>query len=207
MVCGLCDAKPSFLAVVVSPGSSLELGVIKGGKPVRNRRSSLVTVLIAVVVAATVAPAAGAGARSALDGVYRFRVTPADLRAIGTPESDIAANYGTTTMILDRGRFAFTQRQGSVSCTWGYGTIVVTSRRVALTFKDGGGRSPSGGFNRPGEHFVYGWKRVNGGLALSAAPGQVSPEPLRAVSWRRLTVAPARSSLDHNCLPPAKALS
>jgi hypothetical protein len=155
------------------------------------------------------AKAAGGGGSTVLDGVYRVSVTPADLRAIGTPESDIAANHGTTTMILDRGRFAFTQRQGQgrLSCTWGYGTLAVTSHRVALTFKDGGGRSPTGGFNRPGEHFVYGWKRVDGGVALSAVPGQVSPEPLRAVSWRRLSVAPVRSSLDHNCLPPAKALS
>jgi hypothetical protein len=173
----------------------------------KRRHSSLVTVLIAVGVAATVAPAAGAGARSALDGVYRFQATPADLRAIGVPEEQIVPeNYGTTTFVFDRGRFAFTTKN-SAACIWAYGRVVVTKNRVELRVTDGGGKAPTGSVNKPGEHFVYGWKFRNGRLTLSAVAGQESPEPYRGTPMRRLTTAPARSYLDRNCRPPAKALS
>ena len=51
-------------------------------------------------------PARATGQRTPIDGRYRIHTTAADLRAVGTPESDInPANYGTYDVVLDRGRF------------------------------------------------------------------------------------------------------
>jgi len=61
--------------------------------------------------------------------VWQFTSTPADLRAIGTPQGDIEPeNYGTYTIVIDRGRFAFTQ-ETRPACIWGYGTFTGSRHR------------------------------------------------------------------------------
>src|SRR5262249_61440481 len=83
-----------------------------------------------------------AGTAGPLDGVWQFTSTPADLRAIGTPQGDIVPeNYGTYTIVIDRGRFAFTQ-EDTRACTWGYGTFTVHGNQFEQLFTDGGGIPP-----------------------------------------------------------------
>ena len=70
-----------------------------------------------------------AGKAGPLDGVWQFTSTPADLRAIGTPQGDIKPdNYGAYTIVIDRGRFAFTQ-ETRPACIWGYGTFTGSRHR------------------------------------------------------------------------------
>src|SRR5262249_33810327 len=82
------------------------------------------------------------GRTGPLDGVWQFTSTPADLRAIGTPQGDIVPeNYGTYTIVINRGRFAFTQ-EDTRACTWGYGTFTVHGNQFEQLFTDGGGIPP-----------------------------------------------------------------
>src|SRR5215469_18736425 len=80
-----------------------------------------------------------AGRAGPLDGVWRFTVTAAELRAAGVPQGDIVPeNYGRFTMIIDRGRFAY-QQEDRQACTWAYGTIAVKGNAIEELFTDGGG--------------------------------------------------------------------
>ena len=93
---------------------------------------------------------------SPLDGVWQVTTTEDDLAAAGDP-FPVAENWGNWIYVFDRGRFAFTQ-ENDQACTWGYGTYETVGDRVAWTFLGGGATAaPHGAFNKPGEHFVFGW--------------------------------------------------
>lgn len=80
----------------------------------------------------------------------RGHVVAAGSAANDTPPE----SYGATVFVVDRGLFAFTRENGR-SCTWGYGSWVVTGKVVQRLFTDGGGVTISGALNKPGEHFVF----------------------------------------------------
>jgi TRAP-type C4-dicarboxylate transport system substrate-binding protein len=141
-----------------------------------------------------------------LDGVWRFTDTPADLQAIGTPQGDIVpGNYGTFTMVIDRGRFAFTQ-ENAQACGWGYGTFTVRGDRFEQLFTDGGGIPPGGPVNKPGELFTFRWSLYRGVLTLSPVQGAVSPPPSMAKPWLMISTTPSARFLSKRCPPPAGAL-
>jgi TRAP-type C4-dicarboxylate transport system substrate-binding protein len=141
-----------------------------------------------------------------LDGVWQFTSTPADLRVVGTPQGDIVPeNYGTFTIVIDRGRFAFTQ-EDQQACIWGYGTFAVKGDRFEQLFTNGGGIAPDGATNKPGELFTFRWSLYRGVLTLSAVKGAVSPPPSMAKPWLRISTTPSPRFLSKRCLPPAGAL-
>jgi hypothetical protein len=155
--------------------------------------------------AAAEAPAAKPGQ---LDGVYQFDVKPKDMRAAHADPSDmIPVNLGAMVFVFDRGRFADTQVYGSV-CTWGYGKVTFTPTTLTLTFADGGGISPKGGFNNPGDQFTYAWSLYHDVLSLKSPPNAVGPvpSPWRAVPWQRVSTTPSASYFPKRCPPPASAL-
>jgi TRAP-type transport system periplasmic protein len=162
-------------------------------------------------VAAEPAPGCGHTARLAgkagpLDGVWQFTATPADLRAAGASQGDIVPeNYGTYTVVIDRGRFAFTQ-EDKQACTWGYGTFTVKGDRFEQLFTDGGGIAPNGATNKPGEFFTFRWSLYRGMLTLYPVKGAVSPPNFRGKPWARISTAPSARFLNKRCLPPAGAL-
>jgi TRAP-type C4-dicarboxylate transport system substrate-binding protein len=146
-----------------------------------------------------------AGKAGPLDGVWQFTSTPADLRAAGTPQSDvIPENYGTYTIVIDRGRFAFTQEDRR-ACTWGYGTFAVHGNEFEQLFTDGGGIAPDGAANKPGEFFAFRWSLYRGVLALSPVEGAAPPN-LLAKPWLKISTTPSPRFLSPRCLPPAAAL-
>jgi TRAP-type transport system periplasmic protein len=154
----------------------------------------------------TAEQAAGASTSSPLDGVYRVTTTAKDLLAAGTPAGDVVPeNYGTSTFVFDRGRFASTQ-EDKQACTWGYGTFAVKGNRVEWSFTDGGGIAPNNALNKPGEFFVFGWSLYRDTLTLTAVPGAVSPEPTRAKPWQRISTTPSSRYLSKRCPPPGNAL-
>jgi TRAP-type C4-dicarboxylate transport system substrate-binding protein len=162
-------------------------------------------------VSAEPAPGCGHTARldvtaGPLDGVWQFTSTPADLQAVGTPQGDIVPeNYGTFTIVIDRGRFAFTQ-EDQQACIWGYGTFTVKGNEFEQLFTDGGGIAPDGAVNKPGEFFTFGWSLYRGVLTLYPVAGAVSPQPSMAKPWLRISTTPSARLLSRRCLPPAGSL-
>ena len=144
---------------------------------------------------------------SALDGVYELTLTTADLRAAGATSEELsAANEGVFRFVFEHGRFAFTQHFDG-ACTWGYGTSAVTGDRIQLSFIDGGGVTPTGGTNSPGEVFDYHWSIYRDTMRWSVVPGAISPVGWAYKAWLRLNTTPSLRYLNQSCLPPAGALS
>jgi TRAP-type C4-dicarboxylate transport system substrate-binding protein len=119
-----------------------------------------------------------------LDGIYRVHTTPADLRAVGATEGEVVPeNYGSTEMVLDRGRTTLSQPQGDSAA----GTYSVVGDAVTLTFtRTSGGRART----RPGEVWDFRWSLYRGELTLEPLEGKVSPAPMLAKPWRRIGNAP-----------------
>lgn len=148
----------------------------------------------------------GLGGHAPLDGVYEVTTTAQDLAAAGAqPDEVVPENYGTTVLVVDRGRFASTQ-ENSQACTWTYGTWAVNGQQVKMTFTDGGGLAPSGAVDKPGEVFDFGWSLYRDTLTFTAVPGSISPTPFRALPWRRISTAPTSDRFSKRCPPPAVAL-
>jgi len=149
----------------------------------------------------TAVPGVAAGQ---LDGVWRYTDTPADLQAIGAPQGDIVPeNYGTFTMVVDRGRFAVTQ-ENAQACTWSYGPFTVRGDRFEQLVTDGGGIAPTGAANKPGELFTFRWSRYRGVLTLYPVQGAVSPTPPKP--WVMISTTPSARFLSTRCPPPTGAL-
>ena len=139
-----------------------------------------------------------------IDGVFQVTTTLADLRAAGDPDP-VPENYGAWTYVFDRGRFAFTQ-ENEQACSWGYGTYEVKGSRIEWSFINGGGITPTGASNKPGEFFVFGWSIYRDLLTLTAVPGRVSPDNFLLKPWQLTSATPSRSALNAHCPPPAAAL-
>jgi len=149
-------------------------------------------------------PAVPGVAAGQLDGVWQYTDTPADLQAIGAPQGDIVPeNYGTFTMVVDRGRFAVTQ-ENAQACTWSYGPFTVRGDRFEQLVTDGGGIAPTGAANKPGELFTFRWSRYRGVLTLYPVQGAVSPTPPKP--WLRISTTPSARFLSRRCPPPTGAL-
>jgi TRAP-type transport system periplasmic protein len=149
-------------------------------------------------------PAVPGVAAGQLDGVWRYTDTPADLQAIGASQGDIVPeNYGTFTMVVDRGRFAVTQ-ENAQACTWAYGTFAVRGDRFEQLVTDGGGIAPDGAVNKPGELFTFRWSRYRGVLTVYPVKGAVSPTPPKP--WVMISTSPSARFLSRRCPPPAGAL-
>jgi hypothetical protein len=139
-----------------------------------------------------------------LDGVWRYTDTAADLRAAGVSQGDIVPeNYGTYTMVIDRGRFAFTQ-EDKQACTWAYGTFTVKGDRFEQLVTDGGGIAPDGAASKPGELYTFRWSLYRGVLTLYPVEGAASPTPPKP--WLRISTVPSARFLSSRCLPPTGAL-
>ena len=121
---------------------------------------------------------------SPIDGVYEFRTTASELRAAGSPDSQVE-NYGRFRWVLDNGRFEMTQRNGA-SDRWTKGTYVVRDDVVVFNVEDYGGRAPNNAHEKTGEVFTYTWSLYRDKLTLGAVEGAVSPETFLAKPWNRV---------------------
>jgi C4-dicarboxylate-binding protein DctP len=146
---------------------------------------------------------ATAGAQTAFDGVYRRSSTAQQAaRHDHVSVKDVnLGNYGDYIMVLDRGRFAVTQRN-SKACMWQYGRVTVAGDRLQWDISDGGGVGPPEAANKPGEQFVYKPELYRGTLTLKT----ITPTDLPTTVWQRTNTTPSRTALDPRCRPPAAAL-
>jgi TRAP-type C4-dicarboxylate transport system substrate-binding protein len=151
------------------------------------------------------------GRASALDGVYQQMLSYASLKKAGAQTSELVPeNIGVYTWVFDRGHFAFSQSypQGR-SCTWGYGNLTVRGHTLTELFSDGGGISPTGATNKPGEEFTFDWSYYRGTLTMRLPNGTVlGTEPTAdiAVPYRQISTTPSWGSFAKGCPPPANAL-
>jgi TRAP-type C4-dicarboxylate transport system substrate-binding protein len=137
-----------------------------------------------------------------LDGVYRYTVTAAQLRAAGVQAADIIPeNYGTFTVVFERGRFAQTQ-EDTRACTWRYGTIAVNARRLEELVEAGGGIAPNRALSKPGEFSLWRWSLYRDELRLT----QISPPGSPTQTWTRISTSPSARYFPKRCPPPATAL-
>jgi TRAP-type C4-dicarboxylate transport system substrate-binding protein len=212
---GLCRTAMAVVDATLDDLAGLRTAV----EPVYDKlaQQPATTVALAEIIALKSelgAPAASfeCGARSAppdppaltsFDGVYRMTDTIDEVAASG--DLAIAENYGSFIAVFDRGRFALTQ-ESETACTWGYGTFVVNGDQFEMTYIDGGGISPNRVYNRPGEHFDYGWSLYRGQLTLADVPGKESPPGFRVKPWTRTSATPSLQALDERCPPPPSAL-
>jgi TRAP-type transport system periplasmic protein len=130
------------------------------------------------------APEVAASAKATpIDGVYRFHDTADDLRAAGTPESDVnPENYGSFRFVFDRGRWTMRQSSGDTA----EGTYTVHGDTFTMITTAGtGGPARS----KPGEQFTFRWSRFRDLLTLKPVAGADSPVGLRVVPWRRIGAA------------------
>lgn len=131
------------------------------------------------------ATASTVGRPTPIDGVYRFHSTAKQLRAIGTPESDVnPENYGTSRFVFDRGRWTFRHSSGDTA----EGTYTVNGDKFTMITTAGAGGVAK---NKPGEQFTFRWSRFRDLMTLRPVPGADSPEVYRVVPWRRTGAAPS----------------
>ena len=104
-------------------------------------------------------------------------------------------------MVIDRGRFAFTN-ENRRACIWAYGTFTVHGNQFEELITDGGGIAPTGAANKPGELFTARWSLYRGVLTLS--PVVKAPSPPKP--WLRISTTPSPRFLSTRCPPPAGAL-
>lgn len=139
-----------------------------------------------------------------LDGVYRLTTSGDELARFDAPaESD--ENWGTWTLVLNHGRFAFTRENDRV-CTWAYGALELGNGHVmAWTVIDGGGTPPGAAANQPDDSYGFRWSRYQDVLTLTAAKGR--PAGYFGVKpWRRIADTPTAKYLSSRCPPPAAAI-
>lgn len=139
---------------------------------------------------------------TALDGAYRMVLTHQD--SLLTDPNTPPENWGTFVFVFDRGRFAYTQ-ENAEACGWGYGTFAVRGHLMEWIFTDGGGITPTGAKNRPGEDFTFSWSRYRGTVTLAAVFGAISPEMFTFRPYHLLHGRPWARYLSRRCPPPAIA--
>jgi hypothetical protein len=137
------------------------------------------------------------------DGVYRATTSAAELGRIDAA-GESAQNWGTWTLVLDRGRFAFT-RENDQTCTWAYGALGRRKNNVMdWTVIDGGG-SPGAAASQPRDSYRFRWSRYRDVLTLSPAKGG-SAGYFAGKPWRRIAETPTPKPLSKRCAPPPGAL-
>jgi TRAP-type C4-dicarboxylate transport system substrate-binding protein len=159
------------------------------------------------IPAEAVPPCPNAGNRragsSGIDGVYRMRVSAATLaKHDHVPLSQVTQeNYGDFVLVIDRGRFAFTQENEN-ACTWQYGKATLKGGELDWDFTDGGGIAPTGAYNKPGEYFQWRWSLYRQVLTLSP----IRPTDLTVERWQQTSATPSKGALSRRCPPPKEAL-
>lgn len=162
--------------------------------------------LAGAVAAAVALVASGCGGGSEgppiLDGVYRATVGAKDLGAIDAP-GESAANRGTWTLVLNRGRFAVIQ-ESDEACAWAYGALaLVRGNRMSWRVIDAGAVPAGAASNHPGDDYRFSWSRYRDVLTLSA-PARGTAGYFAAKPWHRIARTPVAKST--RCPPPAGAL-
>jgi TRAP-type C4-dicarboxylate transport system substrate-binding protein len=107
--------------------------------------------------------AAAPGAATPLDGVYALTLAPRDLR----PSERLPEAYGSWQIVLDRGRFRFTERSNQADW-FAQGLVRVSGNEMTWTMAGADGHAPDGVPLRNGERLRFRWQRHGNALTLVA---------------------------------------
>ena len=144
-----------------------------------------------------------ASAAKAINGNYSLSYTDREMVAGGAPGEEVQSeNWGDFRLVLDRGRFASTQRNAE-ACTWNYGTFTFDGKTLELSLAGGGGKAPNGAVNKPGELFDYTVSAYHDSMKWSLAPDAAGPWGWTIKPWHRETSKPSADYLAKQCPPPA----
>ena len=144
-----------------------------------------------------------ASAAKAINGNYSLSYTDKEMVAGGAPGEEVQSeNWGDFRLVLDRGRFASTQRNAE-ACTWNYGTFTFDGKTLELSLAGGGGKAPNGAVNKPGELFDYTVSAYHDSMKWSLAPDAAGPWGWTIKPWHRETSKPSADYLAKQCPPPA----
>lgn len=137
-----------------------------------------------------------------LDGVYRYTVTLADLKAAGADPSELTStNVGKTTFLIDGDAFAMTI-VNPTTCIRAYGTLTVSGDKLITYFFSYGGGGPAPTPNV----FTFRWSLYRDVLRLRRVPGAVSPTNAIAKPWRRVSITPTLRYFAAGCPAPTNTL-
>jgi TRAP-type C4-dicarboxylate transport system substrate-binding protein len=144
-----------------------------------------------------------AGGGAPVHGVYRMHVAAATVAHHDhVPLAEVAQeNYGDFVLVIDRGRFAFTQENEN-ACTWQYGKATFKGSELDWDFTDGGGIAPTHAENKPFDYFEWRWSFYRQVLTLRP----ILPTDLTVERWQRTSATPSKGALSHRCPPPKGAL-
>lgn len=104
---------------------------------------------------------AAPGTATPLDGVYAVTVAPRDL----TPSQRLPEQYGSWQIVLDRGRFRFSERSGQTRW-FADGLVRVSGDEMSWTVAVADGSVPDGVPLRNGEKLRFRWRRDGNTLTL-----------------------------------------
>jgi TRAP-type C4-dicarboxylate transport system substrate-binding protein len=104
---------------------------------------------------------AAPGAATPLDGVYALTLAPRDLR----PSQRLPEEYGSWQIVLDRGRFRFTERSDQTHW-FADGLVRVSGDEMNWTVAVADGSAPDGVPLRNGERLRFRWRRRGNALTL-----------------------------------------
>jgi hypothetical protein len=138
-----------------------------------------------------------------LDGTWEVHLSHQEMLAL---DPDVVPeNWGDFVYVFSHGHFVFTQ-ENAQACGWGYGSFAATDDRVEWLFGGGGGYTPTGAVNKPGEDFEFSYRRAGSTLTLGAVQGAISPPGVYLKPWHLLVPRPDPGRLASHCLPPPQAL-
>lgn len=137
--------------------------------------------------ASTPRPAAGAAARTPIDGVYVMTSTPKEMA--GTPVELFSENYGKWRFVLNRGQMRYTQASEGAS-RWATAVYSVDGPLFTFKITDYGGEAPNGAAEKTGEEYTFSWSLDRDLLTLKPVKGKISPENFSVNAWRRVGDAP-----------------
>jgi TRAP-type C4-dicarboxylate transport system substrate-binding protein len=131
------------------------------------------------------------GSATPLDGVYELTVAPRDL----PPSQRLPEAYGSWQLVLDRGRFRFTQR--SDHADWiAHGRVRLSGGRMTWAVDDaldvGPHGTPDGIPLRRGETLRFRWRHSGDALALAATDKQPALPALALRPFARVAAAPSQ---------------
>jgi TRAP-type C4-dicarboxylate transport system substrate-binding protein len=131
------------------------------------------------------------GIATPVDGAYAVTVSPRDLR----PSQRLPEEYGSWQIVLDRGRFRFTER--SDQADWfADGLVRVSGDKMSWTVAHADGSAPDGVPLSNGERLRFRWRRDGPALTLTSEAKPV----LAALAVRplvRIGDAPGQQPLEN----------
>jgi TRAP-type transport system periplasmic protein len=199
-----------FIAATPADGASLHLAArpiyeqLERDRPTRRFIGQIQTLRTRLRAPVSALPSCGdtrsiaaPGRATPLDGVYALTVAPRDL----PPSQRLPEAFGSWQIVLDRGRFRFTQHSNHAD--WiADGRVRISGNRMSWTVADaldvGPHGTPDGIPLRRGETLRFRWRESSETLALAATDAKLALPALTLRPLARADAAPSQQPLENS---------